>query len=431
MFTLYLNNFRGFDKTYIPIKKITFFVGENSTGKTSILKLLKILSSPNFVFSGDLNGSDIDLGYFDEISSKHYPKRKYFEVGILENEKLQGVKYKYTKKEAFPFLTEINLINDKINIQFVFKEKNVKYRYRQVNLDNISDDYQFLTNWFNDNGLKNKSYVGDDMNEPFTKGFPNLYFVFSKVEKQIGYDLDPFQLFRSFSFTRDITWFSPIRTEPRRTYDSYKSAFDPSGAHMPYLLKNLLTSKSGSPKTKIERALNKFGKDSGLFQRIKVNILGKSDTSPFEVQIQVSGNLLKITNVGYGLSQILPLIIEIISRPHESWFAIQQPEIHLHPKAQAAFGDLIYKSADIDNKFFIIETHSDYLIDRYRLKLNQKKRKKDINEQSNAQIVFFNRKENGNQINCIEINSDGSISDEQPTTYKEFFIKEELDLIKI
>src|SRR5690606_23111930 len=194
--------------------------------------------------------------------------------------------------------------------------------------------------------------------------------------------------------------------------------------------KKLLTSKKNTKKANsVEEILKKFGRDSGLFEEIKITNLGKSDTSPFEIHIVINGNPLKITNVGYGVSQILPLIVEVIARPSKSWFAIQQPEIHLHPKGQAAFGDFILKSYLSEEKNFIIETHSDYTIDRYRLKMNKNFKSESKNPES--QIVFFNRTKDGNTLTCIDINENGSLPDDQPKEFREFFIKEQIELLKV
>ena len=45
---IFVDNFRGFRDTCIPITDVNFLVGENSTGKTSILGLLKLLAGPRF-----------------------------------------------------------------------------------------------------------------------------------------------------------------------------------------------------------------------------------------------------------------------------------------------------------------------------------------------------------------------------------------------
>ena len=67
MRTLYLDNYKGFVKTFIPFLDVNFFVGENSTGKTAVLNLLNILSSPKFWISPEFNNETVELGYFDEI----------------------------------------------------------------------------------------------------------------------------------------------------------------------------------------------------------------------------------------------------------------------------------------------------------------------------------------------------------------------------
>ncbi|MBC7486579.1 MAG: AAA family ATPase, partial [Cytophagaceae bacterium] len=77
---LYLNNFRGFEQTYIPFKQVNFFVGENSSGKSSILSLLKLMSSPQFWNNDDFNISDIELGFFNELVSNTLIGKKSFQI---------------------------------------------------------------------------------------------------------------------------------------------------------------------------------------------------------------------------------------------------------------------------------------------------------------------------------------------------------------
>src|SRR5690606_20101145 len=105
-----------------------------------------------------------------------------------------------------------------------------------------------------------------------------------------------------------------------------------------------------------------------------------------------------------------------------TWFALQQPEIHLHPRGQAAFGDFVLKSAMNDKKNFIIETHSDFTIDRFRLKLN-KCSKSEESQQVKSQIVFFHRNNGTNELTCIPIQPDGSLPENQPKEFRDFFIK--------
>ena len=102
----------------------------------------------------------------------------------------------------------------------------------------------------------------------------------------------------------------------------------------------------------------------------------------------------------------------------------------MHPKAQAAFGDFIFKSGIAENKSFIIETHSDFTIDRFRLKVHNHNKTKSRKRLS-SQVVFFNRTSSGNELSTVSINDDGSYSDNQPKGFRDFFLKEELELLKM
>jgi predicted ATPase len=178
----------------------------------------------------------------------------------------------------------------------------------------------------------------------------------------------------------------------------------------------------------VKKILNRFGSDSGLYDDINIHDLSED---LFEVQVFIKGVARNITNVGYGVSQVLPIIIETIARQNETWFAMQQPEVHLHPRAQAALGDFLYKSNLKEGQKFIIETHSDYTIDRYRLRLNRALREGQSKGEANGQVVFFDKDEKGNHLAVIQIQPDGSYPDDQPKEFRDFFIKEQLDLITI
>lgn len=437
---LYFDNFRGFNKTFLPLKNVNFFVGENSSGKTSVLKLIKILSDHKFWFTQEFNSEEAELGYYAEIASYANKSKKYFEIGILgdyrdKDEGISAIKLKFENSEGVPSIKEMSLINSDINIQAVVEENQVKYRYSTVDLSNIneSNKLRYFKNWIDKNELLNKAFTKNDNSSPFFSR-ALLFHVQTLIAQIKSPDKASFEKRNSFhipNFLQDVAWLAPIRTDPKRTYDSYKITFNPDGTHAPYLLKKLIGKESSAKsREKVESILQKFGQDSGLFDKILINPLGKTDTSPFELQVLLNNQPLKITNVGYGVSQILPLIIEVIARPENTWFAIQQPEIHLHPRGQAAFGDFIFKSVINDNKNFIIETHSDYTIDRFRLKLNKYSKSEDPKE-CKSQIVFFHRTNGINELKCIPILADGSLPDEQPNEFRDFFIKEQLDLLQL
>lgn len=176
----------------------------------------------------------------------------------------------------------------------------------------------------------------------------------------------------------------------------------------------------------MKEILEKFGKESNLFDSIEINELGDKNVSPFEIIIKYNNIPIKLPNVGYGVSQILPLIIEMLAAK-KTMFSIQQPEVHLHPKAQAAFGNFLFKTYQAEENNFIIETHSDFTINRFRHCLFKNQSKKNVS----CQVLFFERNNNGNRITNLPINSDGSYKFDLPDAYRDFFIDEELKLLEL
>jgi predicted ATPase len=213
---------------------------------------------------------------------------------------------------------------------------------------------------------------------------------------------------------------APIRTRTRRTYDAPHTEFSREGDHTPYVIRKRLASASQAEvfKNFLERA----GKDSGLFESIKVKSYGRGPLAPFELQVVLGKTALALDNVGYGVSQVLPILVEMFTRPKGTLLTIQQPEVHLHPKAQATLGDLVAQLAREEDKRFLIETHSDFAIDRFRLNVRG-------GGPIPSQLLFFERTANGNVATPIKIGDAGELPEDQPSSYREFFFNESLALL--
>lgn len=82
---IYLNNIRGFSRTLVPIRSCNFLVGENSTGKSSFLSLLRLLSQPDFFFQSHIafDGGDSASAFSDLVSAWAQDKT-HFDIGVLE-----------------------------------------------------------------------------------------------------------------------------------------------------------------------------------------------------------------------------------------------------------------------------------------------------------------------------------------------------------
>lgn len=75
-----------------------------------------------------------------------------------------------------------------------------------------------------------------------------------------------------------------------------------------------------------------------------------------------------LTHVGVGVSQVLPILVMCLLAEADSTLVFEQPELHLHPKVQTLLGDFFLSMA-LCNKQCIVETHSEYLIDRLRFRI--------------------------------------------------------------
>ena len=427
--TLYVDNFRGFKDTYIPIADINFLVGENSSGKTSILSLLKLMSEDRLLIESQFMADDVDLGTFQDIVSAQTDDSSYFRIGLIrwdihENRKMpMAILVTYEKHEGLPRDVQFTCTYDTKELTLRRTGNHFYFRTRSNAISPTTNIKQLLATWVRDHKTPRGTFK--KLEVPFAPE-QSLLFPLSWVALNVplSKDKDRKRLpLLSPEIFPPIAWVAPIRTKPRRTYDELRRGFSSEGTHTPYLIRRLLDSASQAKRFK--SIIHEVGRGSGLFESVSINKFGKDVTAPFEIQIALGKNSFNIVNVGYGVSQALPVAVEILARPIGSWFSIQQPEVHLHPRAQAAFGDLIFLMAISEQKKFLIETHSDFMIDRYRSNFRKRIAK------PKSQILFFERRNGRNRVTALPINQRGELPMDQPQSYRRFFIKEQMDLLSI
>ena len=215
----------------------------------------------------------------------------------------------------------------------------------------------------------------------------------------------------------NIVSFAPLRSKPQRTYDPVQEVASPEGAHVPMLLMRLNRTSDDGWKPLHER-LSSFGRESGMFSDIRVRRLGKQMSDPFQLQVKArSGMPANIMDVGYGVSQSLPILVDISSHM-DTVFLLQQPEVHLHPRAQAELATVFAESVRENGNSFMIETHSDHIVDRMRILVRQGKIPAE-----DLSIVYFEPVKNAVQIHNIEVDGDGNLEN-VPPGYRDFFLRE-------
>lgn len=430
---LFVDNFRGFKDTVIPIKDVNFFVGENSTGKTSLLHLINLISEVNFWAYQKFDVEGFELGNYDDIVSVNSKNKRYFRIGAIDPSSRAGKKAKsefsgflvsYKKEEGLPTLSHYTYADGDvlIHIKLSNGQAFVKTQSMPNIVGNIDDIKGLFSNWANEHSRRRGGYIN-------VKGYKedyknNLLLLSTLVQTAlVGKKIKGITDIFIPRLVHQMVSFAPIRTKPLRTYDKYDVSFSPSGEHTPYLIKKLLYSLKKAER--FRDYVQAFGKQSGLFENVTIKRYGQSMTAPFELDIILTRSILRIHNVGYGVSQILPIIVEFFERGKGTWFALQQPEVHLHPKAQVALGDLIFLLATDEDKKFIIETHVDYIIDSFRHNYRQK----GITEIPDSQVIFFERTTEGNIIHTIDILKNGALSEKQPDAYRDFFMQHQMKML--
>ena len=115
-----------------------------------------------------------------------------------------------------------------------------------------------------------------------------------------------------------------------------------------------------------------------------------------------------LTHVGVGVSQVLPILVMCLLADTDSTLVFEQPELHLHPKVQTLLGDFFLSMA-LCNKQCIVETHSEYFIDRIRFRIAAASPEKKLNSQ--AKIYFVEKPSQASYFREVVINEYGAISD--------------------
>lgn len=460
---VYVHNYRGFSDAWIPLRKVNFLVGENSTGKSSFLDLINVFYE--FQFWMLVPGFRVPNGpqkhFLDLVSASSSDKRS-FTIGAIDvndERAAEGRFVTYVNRDGRPAPRRVSVLNEGklrtiINgLGLDSKEEKIESRVTDHRWKDGVSVSEFLSSCaeqhHEESGFTEFDLPDERRRMPFFMKFGDFLHEGASGDTQVSVpDM----------FAKNFVELAPIRSKPRRTYDAPQTEFSPEGDHIPYTLKKNLSHSNPKQKADFNEFLKSVGESSGLFDNVTVNEFGTGQMAPFEVQVNFGDLALGLSSVGYGVSQALPVLVEAFVRPHDYAFSIQQPEVHLHPRAQASFGDVVANLAKDENKTFFVETHSDFTIDRFRINLRNRfeaarnslgLKSSDSESETEklvcegdlvegaierkddefSQIIFFERVGQGNFAVTIPILEDGSVSDEQPESYREFFLHESLSLL--
>lgn len=404
------------------VRPLTLLVGENSSGKSTFLALCQLASAVTNGFDQEFpfNDPPFLMGAFDQIASYRggrAGRAKSFWIAVkLDDDNRQGISAEFVSKNGQPTLRTwrvtagdsvwqvtrgVNRDEDSLLVQSAHGKKEVAVGRALRHYDVLQLPLKYLIT------RPELQYLGDLFSEPMWESL-------RKTKEALRQSLGS----RTYAL-------APIRTSPQRTYDPVSAEPKPEGSHVPMLLAQLAKSATKAQWSTLRMALEEFGSNSGLFEHIEVILKGKKESDPFQIGVKSGGPTFNLVDVGYGVSQALPLLVDALQRRSANEiFLLQQPEVHLHPRAQAEIGSFFARQAR-KNKRFIIETHSDYLIDRIRTEVRRGKLKPE-----DVSLLYFERQKTGAMIHGLNLDKDGSITN-PPESYRQFFLDEERQLLDI
>lgn len=413
---IFAENFRGFSVVELDLAKMSFLVGDNSSGKTSLLHLVDCVSRSNLNFAPRLN-DDLGVSPYDYFSP--YFDFKDVTFGFVDDDdggvyaKLITVRY---RKNGTPRVMRCSYFIDDLHVTI---KQSAKKSYVKVVRDTpFTSAQSAIFEHSVDRGFQEKKKLPSG-----TSLCDASALFFLTDDKEIERGLIFQKVFREEMPSPRLI--SPIRALPERFY-SFSRKISPFGSHFASMWHDF----HAKDKTGLFKEAELFGREGKLFDQMRVRAISeKISDSPLVVTVQKHGKQLFMNQVGVGVSQIVPVLIEVIfamSLKEKLPVLIQQPELHLHPVAQAALGTFLYRAwqAGLNG---ILETHSSHLIDRFRAELREGGGASSIEPTarptSDIAIIFCENGPSGNFAHQVHVDQSGRLVGE-PDAYHAFFVDE-------
>ncbi len=453
---LRINKFKPFsNEQSFKLAPITLIYGPNSGGKSSIIQSLLLLRQTFSKLSNNefLNMRDklIDLGSYESLINKHN-KNNNLKIGfdILDlnfDEDIQEnlISADYTCGLNENNETELKLLEYQIENKKISFKKNKKVFENRIfdvfefaskkSFKNFLDlSEKFSSKQFNSKNILNQGYNLDNVflwyNEEI-KILPEQFHSTLESDLDNYYDFvskssELTKVFNNLIITNfdSMSYIGPLRIQPSRQYifSNIDDNVGSKGENTPFIIhKNIKILKN---------KLNKVFRQFEIPFLIDVHVLGDPSTTGEIISIILkdkrSNTMVTTSDVGFGMSQIIPLLVEGILSENNI-ICIEQPEIHLHPKLQAQLADFFIENSSITKKYkniknqWIIETHSETLILRI-----QKRIREGIIKSSDISVLYVEPLKGGSYIHELELDESGSFIDEWPDgffdeSYQEIF----------
>ncbi len=371
---LKIRNFKAWSQIEAKLAPLTVFFGSNSSGKSSINQLLLMLKQT--VQSSDrkmvLNFGDkttaIELGSFWNVIYSHQDNKIKFssEIGLSHRQEIVVHQMSYE-------------VDDPSQAGFRVQMKRNNDSYSLTTLPNDLLSAQTLAHPIHFYGFPSE----------ITAQYENADFLYDltlALEKRL----------------QDIYYLGALREQPQRYYIRSGEIPESVGWRGERAIDAILAAHDKQP---FEAKIADWLKKMGLIEAFEIKQIAPNRRD-YEVLVQTLGlkDKVNLTDVGFGISQILPVLVQCFYANQGSTTIIEQPEVHLHPSAQAELADLFIDAQKHNDTQLIIESHSEHFLRRLQRRIAEQKI-----SSSEIAIYFCEMNESGSILKPLDIDDYGNI----------------------
>ena len=383
-------NFKSWEDTgKLRFAPLTGLFGANSSGKTSILQVLLMLKQTaerpsdwnEPLYFGD-DGSLVNLGNFDAVIHKH---KQDLNLNISVSWKSSTVANinKYIRVHNLKFPSHVEMLppgqdhrapSEEISFSTNIARAAMNNFYYKTDLYRLNVEQPDLFRCY---GLRAGQTQTVEISSRFEEEFENL-------------------------FSR-ILYLGPLREHPRHRYTWEGDHPRSIGQEGEKAISALLSGR-----------IRRFPIDEQILnwlQRLELihsyDLRPISDTNQdyeFLVKKYKGGPEIRLTDIGFGVSQVLPVLILCYYAPEGSILILEQPEAHLHPKVQTELADVLIDVVENRNVQIILESHSEYLLSRLQRRIAEKKI-----AATDTALYFCEIKDGTSEIEQLKVDEYGNI----------------------
>lgn len=425
--TLRIKNFKAWKDTgTIRMAPITLFFGVNSSGKSSIgqflmmLKQTAVSSDRRTVFYPGRDDSAVQLGSFrDMVYGRDLRKKIEFEykwsaaVPLSFKNPTSDPERMYSGNE----LTFKATVQSDNKIPFV---RSLSYELSEADKRSLSVEM------YRPDETKAKYRVDTDyelkrsQGRAWSLGAPACFYGFPDevVAKYQNADFVKDLNFQHEQLFQSISYLGPLRIRAKKIYPWAGVKPESVGNSGENTITAFLAAQGRRINFGHYERYKSFNeviasklKEMRLIEDFKVEAIA-AQRQEYEVKLKTrsSKDWVELPDVGFGISQVLPVLVQCFYAPSGSIIIMEQPEIHLHPDAQSALADVMIdvinsrENGNERNIQLIIETHSEYFLRRLQRRIAEEKIERD-----KASAYFAKISGKQSRLEPLEIDRFGNI----------------------